>query len=84
MADAEAGDDRAERLLRAERELSDARDAADEGGSTARLIAALQEAAAEVGRAVTPTMLLAPGHYKSGRYVCATIPGRLTAILTRR
>jgi hypothetical protein len=58
VADAEAGGDRAERLLRAARELSDARDAADEGGSTARLIAALQKAATEIGVWITPTRLL--------------------------
>ncbi len=58
VADAEAGGDRAERMLRAARELSDARDADDEAGSAARLIAALQRAAADVGTPVTPTRLL--------------------------
>ena len=58
VADAEAGGDRAERLLRAARELSDARDADDEAGQAARLVGALQRVAAEVGTVVSPTELL--------------------------
>ncbi len=58
VADTEAGGDRAERLLRAARELSEARDADDEGGSTARLITALQRISTEAGTALTPAELL--------------------------
>ncbi len=58
VADAEAGGDRAERLLHLARELSDAREADDEAGQAARLVAALQRVAGEVGRMVTPTELL--------------------------
>ena len=58
VADAEAGGDRAERLLGVARELSDAREADDEAGQAARLVAALQRVAGEVGRMVTPTELL--------------------------
>lgn len=58
VADAEAGGDRSAKILRAAREVSDARDADDEAGSAARLIAALQNAASIVGTAVTPTRLL--------------------------
>jgi hypothetical protein len=47
-----------ERILRTARELSDAREADDEGGSTARLVTALQKVAEDVGTAVTPTRLL--------------------------
>jgi hypothetical protein len=58
VADAEAGGDRAERILMAARTLSDAREADDEAGSAARLITALQKVAAEVGFTATPTRLL--------------------------
>ncbi len=58
VADAEAGGDRAGRILRMARELSDAREADDEAGQAARLVAALQRVAAEIGRMVTPTELL--------------------------
>jgi hypothetical protein len=58
VADAEAGGDRAERLMRTARELSDARAADDETGQAARLVAVLQRVAAEVGTVVSPTALL--------------------------
>jgi hypothetical protein len=58
VADAEAGGERAERILEAARALSDAREADDEAGAAARLITALQKVAAEVGIAATPTRLL--------------------------
>jgi hypothetical protein len=58
VADAEAGGDRAERMLTAARALSDAREADDEAGSTARLITALQKIAGDIGTEVTPTRLL--------------------------
>jgi len=58
VADAEAGGDRAKRILEAARSLSDAREADDEAGSAARLITALQRVAADVGMAATPTRLL--------------------------
>jgi hypothetical protein len=54
VADAEAGGDRAERILEAARTLSDAREADDEAGSAARLIAALQKVASDVGFTATP------------------------------
>jgi len=58
VADAEAGGDRAERILDAARALSDAREADDEAGSAAKLITALEKVAADVGMAATPTRLL--------------------------
>jgi hypothetical protein len=58
VADAEAGGDRTERILRAARELSEAREADDEAGQAARLVAALQRVAGETGRMVSPTELL--------------------------
>ncbi len=58
VADVEAGGDRAERLLRAARELSEAREADDESGQAARLVGALQRVAAEVRTVLTPTELL--------------------------
>jgi hypothetical protein len=58
VADAEAGGDRAERILKAARELGEAREADDEGGQAARLIGALQRVAAEIGTMLTPTELL--------------------------
>jgi hypothetical protein len=62
VADAETGGDRAERMLLAARELSDAREADDEAGQAARLVPALQRVAAEVGTVVTPTDLLEALH----------------------
>jgi hypothetical protein len=58
VADVEAGGDRAERLLRAVRELGEAREAEDEGGSASRLIAVLQNISTEAGSALTPAELL--------------------------
>jgi len=58
VADAEAGGDRAERMLEAARALSDAREADDEAGSAARLITALQTVGADIGTMATPTRLL--------------------------
>jgi hypothetical protein len=58
VADVEAGGDRAERLLLAARELSEAREADDEAGSAARLITALQRISTEVGTTLTPAELL--------------------------
>jgi len=58
VADAEAGGDRAERILAAARESGEAREADDEGGSAARLIAALQQVAAAHGTMLTATELL--------------------------
>jgi hypothetical protein len=58
VADTEAGGDRAERMLKAARELSDAREADDEGGSTARIVTALKSISADVGTALTPAELL--------------------------
>jgi hypothetical protein len=62
VADAEAEGNRAERILRVARELSDAREADDEAGQAARLVAALQRVAGEIGRMVTPTELLQALH----------------------
>jgi hypothetical protein len=59
VADSENGGDRADRLLLAAKDLGDARDAADEGGQAARLVAALRRVADEMGTAVSPTDLLA-------------------------
>jgi hypothetical protein len=58
VADVEAGGDRAERLLRAARELSEAREADDESGQAARLVGALERVAAEIGTVLTPAELL--------------------------
>ena len=58
VADAEAGGDRAQRILTAARESGDAREADDEGGSAARLVAALQQVAGERGTLLTPSELL--------------------------
>jgi Protein of unknown function (DUF3631) len=58
VADVEADGDRAERLLRAACELSEAREADDESGSAARLITALQKISKEAGTALTPAELL--------------------------
>jgi hypothetical protein len=52
------GGDRAEPLLRAARELSEAREADDESGQAARLVGALERVAAEVGTVLTPAELL--------------------------
>jgi hypothetical protein len=54
VADVEAGGDRAERLLRAARELSEAR----EGRRRERAVGALERVAAEVGTVLTPAELL--------------------------
>ncbi|PWU23503.1 MAG: hypothetical protein C5B48_08470 [Candidatus Rokuibacteriota bacterium] len=69
VADAEAAGDRAERIVRAARELSDARDADDEAGQAARLVAALQRVAEDVGRTVTPTELLQALHDRGYAWV---------------
>lgn len=58
VADVEADGDRAERLLRAACELSEAREADDEGGTAARLITALQRISRELGTTLTPAELL--------------------------
>jgi Protein of unknown function (DUF3631) len=58
VADTEVGGDRSERILRAARELSDARETDDEGGSAARLVTALKRISADVGTALTPSELL--------------------------
>ena len=72
VADAEAGGDRAERILRATRDLSDAREADDEGGQAARLVGALQRVAAEVGTVVTPTELLEALHERGYAWLKST------------
>ena len=58
VADAEDGGDRAERMLGKVRELGEAREADDEGGSTAQLVMALTRISTEVGSALTPGELL--------------------------
>jgi hypothetical protein len=58
VADAEAGGDRTEAMLRAARELGEVREIEDEGSTTARLVTALEEVRAEVGHMVTPAQLL--------------------------
>jgi hypothetical protein len=72
VADAEAGGDRATRILRAARELSDLREADDEAGQAARLIGALQRVGAEVGTVVTPTELLEALHERGYAWVKST------------
>ncbi len=69
VADAEAGGDRAERMLRAARELSDVREADDEAGVAAQLVAALQRVAAEIGTLVTPTELMEALHERGYAWV---------------
>jgi hypothetical protein len=69
VADAEVGGDRAERILRAACELSDAREADDEAGQAARLVGALQRVAVEVGSVVTPTELLQALHERGYAWV---------------
>jgi hypothetical protein len=62
VADVEAGGVRAERLLRAARELGEAREADDESGQAARLVGALERVAAEVGTVPTrPVLRARPG-----------------------
>jgi hypothetical protein len=58
VADIEAGGDRADLLLEAAEDLSEAREADDEAGQAARLVGALQRVAGEVGTVLTPTELL--------------------------
>jgi hypothetical protein len=72
VADSEDGSDRADRLLLVARELSDARDADDEGGHTARLVGALQKVAEEIGTTVTPTELLEALHARGFAWVKST------------